>query len=145
MPRWTDDPATSNTHIRVAHIGELRRTLDFYRAKAGLPATNWIDNPVSTTIHFRWIHFTELRSAIQDLWTHAGMGTLPNWSVGSAPSSSRQTSARDINDLRSWVNTVDPPLNIWTVSTGARRSFKPVATMPSFCCRDLGVGERLSL
>jgi hypothetical protein len=114
MPRWSDDPTTSNTRIRVAHIGELRRTIDFYRARAGLPTMTWTDNPVSTTIHFRWIHFTELRSAVQDLWMHAGLGTLPTWSVGSAPSSNRQTSARDINDLRVWVNTVDPPLTIWT-------------------------------
>jgi hypothetical protein len=55
------------------------------------------------------VHFTELHDVIQDLWTRHGQGTLPNWDAGSTPSPSRQISARDINDLRSWLNQVDPP------------------------------------
>jgi len=54
------------------------------------------------------VHFTEARSAIQDLWNHAGMGPLPSWGVGSAPSTSRHVSARDITDLRTWVGQYDP-------------------------------------
>lgn len=115
MSNWTDDPATTSTHIRVLHITELRRTVEFFRAKAGLPTVTWTDDPVTSGTHIRAVHFTELRSAIQDLWTYHGQGSLPNWSVGSAPSPSRQISARDMNDLRSWINTIDPPpLGIWT-------------------------------
>lgn len=114
MPTWSDDPATSSTHIRVVHLGELRRAVAFYRQQAGLPAMSWTDDPLTSSVHIRALHFTEMRSAIQDLWTYHGLGSLPNWSVGSAPSASRQVSARDINDLRGWVNQVDPPLSIWS-------------------------------
>src|SRR6266852_835534 len=103
MSAWTDDPATTSTHIRTVHINELRRAINFYRQLKGLPAFNWTDGPwVATSTHIRAVHFTELRSAIQDLWNaHVpSLGTIPNWSVGSAPSTSRQVSARDMNDLR---------------------------------------------
>lgn len=49
MPRWPDDPATSSTRIRIAHLAELRRVVDFYRARAGLPAITWVDNPLTTS------------------------------------------------------------------------------------------------
>jgi|GEM_PF-1894036 len=114
MAMWTNDPATSQTRVRAVHINELRRVVSFYRQQAGLPNINWTDGTITSAVHVRSVHFTELRSAIQDLWNYHGMGSLPNWSVGSAPSSGRQVSARDINDLRSWVNQSDPPLNLWT-------------------------------
>lgn len=106
---WTDDPATSSTHVRAVHINELRTAADQARAALGLGSYAWTDNPVGTGTHIRAMHFTELHDVIQDLWTRHGQGTLPNWDVGSAPSPSRQISARDINDLRSWLNQVDPP------------------------------------
>lgn len=105
---WTDNPATSTTHIRTVHINELRNAVDKDLTAVGLPTYAWTDNPVTTTTHIRAVHFTEIRTAIQTLWTHAGQGTVPNWSVGSAPSPSRQISARDMNDLRTWVDQYDP-------------------------------------
>ncbi|MCL5075736.1 MAG: hypothetical protein M1136_08865 [Chloroflexi bacterium] len=102
--QWTDHPATSNTHIRAVHINELRSAVDCNRSAYGLPGYAWTDVPVSSSIPIRAIHFNEIRTAIQDLWNRKSMGTIPNWSVGSAPSSSRPISARDINDLRGWLN-----------------------------------------
>lgn len=96
------------------HINELRRVVSFYRQQAALPPISWTDGTLTSSTHIRAVHFTELRSAIQDLWTYHGMGSLPNWSVGTAPSNSRHVSARDVNDLRTWVNQADPPLNLWT-------------------------------
>lgn len=109
---WTDNAATTSTRIRAVHINELRSAVDSLRTSppCNLGGYPWTDNPVSTTTHIRAVHFTELRSAIQDVWNCHNMGALPNWSVGSAPSTSRQVSARDINDLRTWVDQVDPPL-----------------------------------
>lgn len=99
MATWTDSPATSATHIRAVHINELRRTVDADRAAAGLAPYTWSDGPgVSTETHIRAVHFTEIRAAIEQYMT------LPNWSVGTAPSSSRQVSARDMNDLRNWTD-----------------------------------------
>lgn len=106
---WTDDPANTSIHIRTIHVNELRGAVDTLRSDVSLPAYTWTDNPVSTTTHMRAIHFTELRSALNDVWTAKGMGPMPNWSLGSAPNTGRQISARDMNDLRHWVNTVDPP------------------------------------
>jgi len=85
----------------------------------------WTDDPVTTSTHIRAVHFTELRAAIQDLWTHAGQGTVPNWSAGSAPSPSRQISARDINDLRTWVNQYDPATIIGAQWANASPSVHP--------------------
>lgn len=104
MPtNWTDPIITSSTHIRTIHINELRSVVDKNRIVAGLGNYAWTDSPVSRFTHIRAVHFTEIRSAIQDLWNHQGMGGLPNWSVGSAPSSSRQVSLRDTVDLRTWI------------------------------------------
>lgn len=115
MPAWTDDPSTSSTHIRAIHINELRRAVNFYFSGAGFSPFAWTDGPwVTISRHFRAVHFTEMQSAIQQLWNYKSLGPLPNWSVGTAPSTSRQVSARDVNDLRSWLNTYDPGLNIWT-------------------------------
>jgi len=101
---WTDDPATSSTHIRTVHINELRTAVNNDRSLSRLPAYAWTDNPIGAGTHIRAVHFIELRYAIQDLWNSKNMGPLFDWSVGSPPSSSRQISARDINDLRHWVN-----------------------------------------
>ncbi|HUX86360.1 MAG TPA: hypothetical protein VMW65_05115 [Chloroflexota bacterium] len=106
---WTDNAANTSTHIRTIHITELRSAVDQLRTACGLPTYSWTDNPIGLSTHVRVIHFTELHDAIQDVWTCHNMGSVPNWSVGSAPSLNRQISARDINDLRNWVDQVDPP------------------------------------
>ncbi|MCL4544116.1 MAG: hypothetical protein M1118_05885 [Chloroflexi bacterium] len=101
MASWTDDPATSSTHIRTIHINELRATVDNDRRAAGLSPYGWTDAPLTTSTHIRAIHFTEVRTAIQQV---PNAPTLPGWSVGSPPAPSRQISARDINDLRNWTD-----------------------------------------
>jgi hypothetical protein len=109
MHTWTDNPATPAVHVRATHINELRSNVNSARAAAGLSAYNWTDGAtLDTTKYIRAVHFTELRSAIQDLWNHANMGSIPNWSVGSPPSTSREVSARAINDLRNWYDLYDP-------------------------------------
>lgn len=105
---WTDYPVSTSTHIRTIHINELRDAVDTLRSEVSLAPYTWTDNPVSTTTHIRAIHFNELRSALDDVWTAKGMGPMPNWSVGTAPNTGRQISARDTNDLRAWVDAVDP-------------------------------------
>lgn len=113
--RWSDDPVTTTSPIRLAHINELRRTLDFWRAQNGLPAFSWTDAPyVEATTPIKAVHFTEMRSAIQDLWTDKGMGTIPDWTGGAAPAAGGAIRASHVNDLRLWTDLVDPPLDIWT-------------------------------
>jgi hypothetical protein len=106
MPTWTNNPATTSTHVRAVHINEVRGAVNSRRSAVGLATVTWTDDPsVMTTTHIRAVHFTELRSAIQDLWTHQGMGALPGWSAGSAPApGTRQIKASDINDLRTWLD-----------------------------------------
>jgi hypothetical protein len=101
---WTDPTLSSTIHIRALHINELRSVVNQNRRAVSLPAFAYQDSPVvSNTTHIRSVHFTDLRQAIQDLWTRQGMGTLPNWSVGSAPAAGRTVSARDTTDLRTWI------------------------------------------
>ncbi len=108
MANWTDNPATSGTHIRPRHINELRRTVDRNRRAANLSAYPWNDNPVSITTHIRAAHFNEIRAAIPS------SVSIGNWSVGHPPASTRQVSARDINDLRGWVDQFSRSLNLPT-------------------------------
>ncbi|MGH2461754.1 MAG: glycoside hydrolase domain-containing protein [Chloroflexota bacterium] len=125
---WTDPTITSSTHVRIPHINELRSVVDKNRLQAGLGSYSWTDSPVSRFTHIRAVHFNELRNAVQDLWNHLGMGTLPNWSYGSAPSgdSTRHISARDTTDLRNWVqqyqNQAGPSYDpyYWGVDSAAR-------------------------
>lgn len=98
---WTDNPATNATRIRAIHINEIRATVDNDRRAAGLGGYAWTDSPLSPSTHIRAIHFAEVRTAIQQV---PNAPALPNWSVGSAPSPSRQVSARDVNDLRNWTD-----------------------------------------
>lgn len=107
---WTNDPATSTTHVRAVHVNELRSAIDTLNSAVGIAPVSWQDgSSVSTDTHIRAGHFTQLQNAIQALWTYYGQGSLPQWTAGSDPSTSRQILASDINDLRSWVTTVDPP------------------------------------
>ena len=62
--QWTDNPATTSTHVRTVHINELRGIVNMYRTQCNLPAYSWTDDPVATTTRIRAVHFTELRSAI---------------------------------------------------------------------------------
>lgn len=101
MASWTDNPATSSTHVRTIHINEIRSTVDNDRRKAGISPYGWTDDPLTTSTHIRAIHFTEIRTAIQQT---PNAPALSDWSVGSPPSPSRQISARDINDLRGWTD-----------------------------------------
>lgn len=122
---WTDTTLTSSTHIRAIHLNELRSVVDKNRLVAGLGAYAWTDSPVTRVTHIRAVHFTELQAAIQDLWTHEGMGALPSWSYGSAPSTSRPISLRDTTDLRSWIQEYEDKLgpsydpNYWGVDSCA--------------------------
>jgi len=161
---WTDPTVTSSTHIRATHVNELRGVVDKNRIVAGLGGYAWTDSPVTRVTHIRAAHFTELRSAIQDLWNHQGMGGLPNWSYGSAPSpgGGRPISARDVTDLRSWIqryqDTMGPSYdpNYWGVDTcapansmvGAQTLFDYVTQQagaaPSFWGRYLGTGCTLT-
>jgi hypothetical protein len=81
------------------------------RAACQLPAYVFTDDPVDATKHIRAVHWIELRYAIQDLWTCKNLQSLPMWSVGSAPSSSRQISIRDLTDLQYWLTTFESSPN----------------------------------
>lgn len=105
---WSDAPATSSTHIRARHIAELRRTVDRNRRAASLAPVTWTDNPVTSATHIRATHFNEVRSAIPS------SVPIGNWSVGTPPSGGRQVSARDINDLRGWVDAWSQSLHLPT-------------------------------
>lgn len=101
---WTDPNLTIQTRIRAVHINELRSVVSQNRTAAGLAPYAWTDSPAWYGARIRAAHFAELRTAIQDLWTYLAMGSIPNWSVGSAPSASRQVSLRDTEDLRNWID-----------------------------------------
>lgn len=118
MPQYTDNPVSTSIHVRIIHINELRNYIDGYLEAVGHAGWSWSDgNPISTTTHIRSQHFTEIQAAIQWLWTngaHGDLGTIPQWSYGSTPSEGRHVSARDMNDLRNWLNYyAGDPLSIY--------------------------------
>ena len=102
---WTDDLVTTETPIKAVHVNELRREIDARRRQLGLKAFCWTDDPVIARYTvIRAVHFLELRAALQEVWTRAGRGQLPDWTCGSAPSSERVIFASDVNDLRHWMD-----------------------------------------
>lgn len=108
-PTWTDSPVIpGGTRIRTVHINELRRAVDNHRLSLGLQPMAWTNNPITISTPIRAVHFTELRGAIQTLWNVHEQGNLPNWTAGSAPSTSRTIRAVDMNDLRIWFDGTDP-------------------------------------
>lgn len=101
---WTDDPVTTETHIKAVHVNELRRVIDLRRRTVGLAPFAWTDDPVMAGYSvIRAVHFLELRQAIQDVWTAARLGPLPAWTCGSPPSPERVIYASDVNNLRAWT------------------------------------------
>lgn len=98
---WSDSPVTSSTHIRARHVNELRRTVDRNRRAANFLPITWHNDPARLTTPIRALHFNELHDAIPSAITAGG------WSYGSPPAGggARPISARDMNDLRRWVDT----------------------------------------
>ncbi|GEM_PF-5734510 len=120
MANWTDNPATSSTHIRAVHLNEIRWTVDRNRQVAGMAAFGWHDTPITNVVHIRAIHFTEIRAAILQHMS------LPNWSYGSdpIPGGGRPISARDINDLRAWTDQFSTALGLPTGPDPAPRGME---------------------
>jgi RHS repeat-associated protein len=54
-------------------------------------------------VPIRAVHFTEMRSKIQELWTQAGLGDLPEFSAGAIVVGSRSIKTSDPEDLRLWL------------------------------------------
>lgn len=70
----------------------------------------------------RAIHFTETRSAMQELWTAAGIGSVPEFSAGPVVAQTRLISLRDPTDLRGWLtsNPTNYEGSAWASQNGRR-------------------------
>lgn len=108
LTAWADHPVTTETLIRAAHITQLRCVIDAHRRNMSLPSIAWTDDPVEPGVtRIRACHFLEIRRAIREVWQTGGLGQLPSWSGGSAPSAERVILASDVNDLRRWITTYE--------------------------------------
>ena len=89
----------------VYDLMELRAAVDTNRKTAGLAAASWTDAAIvaGTGVRVRATHFTELKSRIQDLWTAAGTGTLPEFTGGAVTAGTRKILTTDVGDLRTWL------------------------------------------
>ncbi|MGH3659404.1 MAG: hypothetical protein ACRDUA_22380, partial [Micromonosporaceae bacterium] len=106
---WTQETLTAGINCPTVYdLMELRAAVDTNRAAAGLttpaPGT-WTDAAIvaGTGVRVRAVHFTELRDRIQDLWTAAGMGSVPPFSGGTISAGTRVLKASDLADLRTWL------------------------------------------
>ena len=79
-PAWNSEPGSSGSgRSTLFDLIELRAAIDADRAAAGLSAATWTD-PEPTS--FRGSYITEFMNRIQDLWTAASLGNVPNLTGG---------------------------------------------------------------
>ncbi|HEV2125563.1 MAG TPA: hypothetical protein VGW38_22655, partial [Chloroflexota bacterium] len=72
-----------------------------------------------TGVRIRALHLTELRAAIQDLWTQAGLGTVPEFSGGAINGNGQRViKISDFTDLRSWFQQYET--SAWATTRRAR-------------------------
>ena len=79
-PAWNSEPGSSGSgRSTLFDLIELRAAIDADRAAAGLSPAGWTD-PEPTS--FRGSYITEFMNRIQDLWTAASLGNVPNLTGG---------------------------------------------------------------
>ena len=102
---WNQEPITDGHKPSVHDLMELRSAVDVDRAAADLSTGVWTDPEIvaGRDVPIRAVHFTELRARIQDLWTAAGMGTVPEYAVGPIVAGTRRISTSDPEELRVWL------------------------------------------
>jgi len=103
---WT---TSSPSQPCVYDLIEMRAAIDVDRKTTGLIAGSWSDPAIvaGKNVPVCAAHFTELLARIQDLWTAAGMGTIPLWTaqatLGALVAGTRLIVLSDLTDLRAWL------------------------------------------
>ena len=102
---WSQESITVSQKPCVHDLMELRCAVEADRVAAGLAEVGWTDPEIvaGRDIPIRAVHFTELRSRIEDLWTAAGMGAVPEYAVGPIVAGTRRISTSDPEELRVWL------------------------------------------
>ena len=121
-PAWTEDTITAGVSRPTVHdLYELRAAIDTNLAAAGLSTASWTDPEIvaGTGVNIRAVHFTELRDRIQDLWTAASLGDVPQFTAGAIEAGSRNIKVSDLTDLRSWLYDSDSDNTSYETSTWA--------------------------
>jgi len=105
-PSWTSATVKAPT---VYDLMELRHTLEVHRQAAGLTPMTWTDAVIvaGRGVPVRAQHFVDLYTALQDLWTQAGLGTLPGFTRGPMVPGSRLMCAQDVYDVRNWIEAYE--------------------------------------
>ncbi|TAK27713.1 MAG: hypothetical protein EPO21_23565 [Chloroflexota bacterium] len=121
---WTQPNITANSSKPTVYdLMELRAAVDVNRKAAGMTPSTWTDPVIiaGTGVRVRALHFTDLRTSIQDLWTAAGLGTLPQFTGGAIAAETRKIKASDLTDLRGWLATYETYENgEWGLKRAAR-------------------------
>ncbi len=121
-PAWTEDTITAGvSRPTVYDLYELRAAIDTNLAAAGLSTANWTDPEIvaGAGVNIRAVHFTELRDRIQDLWTAASLGDVPEFTAGAIVAGTRNIKVSDLTDLRSWLYDSDSDNTSYETSTWA--------------------------
>ncbi len=103
---WTQDTLSGGASLpTMSDLMEVRAAVDTDRVAAGLAPAAWTDPAIvpGTAIPIKAVNFTELRTRIQDLWTTAGLGSVPEFSGGTILPVLRLVKASDLPDLRTWL------------------------------------------
>jgi RHS repeat-associated protein len=135
---FTDDPLLSkSTHIKRAHLVELRAAVDAVRQQAGLSPVAWTE-PQPT--HIRAIHVTELRAALQQAFT-ALRRPLPEWSepvvVGGGI---KATHYQEIRNAARWEATGTITSNATWTPSGSPYVVRGIVTVANGATLTIGSG-----
>ena len=100
---FTDDPlAPALTHVKMAHIAELRLAVNALRAAAGLTPATFTDPTVSAATSMKATHVRELRLALNQARTPLGLGSI-TFTDSTLTEGSTQVRAVHLTELRNGV------------------------------------------
>jgi uncharacterized protein YkwD len=104
-PTFTNSPLTAGTKVLAVHVTELRNAINLLRAEWGIDPVEWTDPTLSArATRIKAAHILEMREAVNAVYLNAQQS--PPAYASPIEAGVSKVSARDINELRSFVLAV---------------------------------------
>ena len=100
---FTDDPLSTGTTIKGAHITQLRTAITAVRTLASLSVPSYTDPTITTAIPLKAAHITELRSNLTAARAALGLSALPAFTDPTVSAGATAPKAVHFTELRNGV------------------------------------------